>query len=128
SARELLLEARMSRQIPPKTLIKILKAEGLKVKKVRGWKSRCRCHAGAHYRGGRHIRGWEPLHGTMVHITAGGLGGRSPRKYIRDIINGDPNIPNKAQFVTAPDGTVYVNSCGRANHAGRVSAAGLRRV
>jgi hypothetical protein len=102
-----------------------LVAEGLTVVKERGSRKRCRCHLLSHQRGGRTIRPWGPVYGTMVHITAGNLGRRTVAQYIRDIINGDRVTPTKAQLVVAPDGTVHLNSAGRCNHAGKIGAAAL---
>lgn len=56
-------------------------------------------------------------HGITIHITAGGLGSRTEEQYIRDIINGDPHVPLKANAVGAPDGTLWLNAVGNANHA-----------
>lgn len=114
----------MAPQIPPDKLLQILRAEGLTVVEYTGWRDRCRCHTGSHSSaGGTKIRPWEPIHGVTVHITAGGLGSRSVAQYIRDIINGDPAVPSKCQFVVAPDGVVWLNSAGRCNHVGTISKA-----
>lgn len=107
----------------PSQLLAALKAEGLTVKEYAGWRDRCRCHDGSHEKGERrNSRGWGNLNGTVTHITGGALGGRSVEAYIRDIINGDPATPTKAQLVTAPDGVVWLNSAGRCNHAGKVGS------
>jgi hypothetical protein len=99
-------------------ILRALRAEGLKVVEVPGSRGRCRCHSGPHSNGGPLVRAFAPTGDVMVHITAGGLGGRSPLQYIADIINGDPSTPFKSQFVTDPEGVVYLNGAGRANHAG----------
>ncbi len=104
------------------TLKKVLVAEGLTVREYSGSRDRCRCHSGSHAAGGAKIRPWGPINGVMVHITAGNLGARTVQQYIRDIIDGDPNLPDKVQLVTAPDGVVWINSAGRSNHAGSISA------
>lgn len=106
-------------------IIKALKAEGLVVHEYTGARDRCRCHTGSHAAGGTKVRPWGPFYGTYTHITAGNLGTRTVEQYIRDIINGDPNVPCKAQFVVPPDGSVWVNSVGRANHAGTVSSTSI---
>jgi hypothetical protein len=98
-----------------------LRAEGLEVVEVPGARGRCRCHTGPHVPRGPFVRPFDPTGDVMVHITAGGLGGRTPLQYVADIINGDPNLPNKGNLVTDPDGVVYLNGVGRANHAGGVS-------
>lgn len=100
-------------------------AEGLTVVEYVGWRDRCRCHTGSHQAGGATVRPWGPINGVTVHITAGGLGGRSVDRYIADIINGDPNTPCKAQFITDPAGTVWLNSAGRCNHAGTIGSAAV---
>lgn len=106
-------------------ILRALKAEGLRVVEVSGSRGRCRCHNGPHSAGGPLVRSFAPSGDVMVHITAGGLGGRSPLRYIADIINGDAATPFKSQFVTDPEGVVYVNGVGRANHAGNVSSASI---
>lgn len=94
---------------------------GITYREYSGSRDRCRCHNGSHAAGGPLIRAWGPIVGTLVHITAGDLGSRTVEKYIQDIINGDPNIPCKVQFVVAPDGVVWINSVGRSNHDGSMS-------
>lgn len=106
-------------------LLAALKAEfkqsGTKLIEVPGWRQRCRCHTGSHELGGPKVRPWGPFHGSTCHITAGNLGTRTVLQYIASIINGDPDVPIKSQFVTAPNGDCYLNSGGRCNHAGKVS-------
>lgn len=96
---------------------------GINYREYTGSRDRCRCHSGSHAAGGPLVRAWGPNVGTLVHITAGDLGSRTVEQYIRDIINGDPEVPFKAQFVVAPDGTVWINGVGRANHDGSMSNA-----
>lgn len=114
----------MAAPMHPDVLLKALLDEGLTVHEYTGWKGRCRCCPDdvAHRPDGPYIRGWGDVNGTVVHITAGNLGGRSVTTYIRDIINGDDAVPVKAQFVVDPDGGVWLNSAGRANHAGKVGS------
>lgn len=112
----------MAKALTPDQLLAALKAEGLTVVEVPGWRDRCRCHAGSHAAGGPKVRAWGEIHGTVTHITGGDLGKRTVLEYIRDIINGDRATPTKSQLVTAPNGHVYVNSAGRCNHAGKVGA------
>ena len=80
---------------------------GVRLHEVPGWRSRGMWRIPA--------KGWEP-HGIVIHHTAGGLGGRSVSQYIDDIINGDPAVPDKANVVVAPDGSLWINAAGRANH------------
>ena len=116
-------EPAMATPLTPDRLLTALRAEGLTVREYPGWRDRCRCHTGSHQAGGPTVRGWGPINGTMVHITAGGLGSRTVESYIRDIIVADgTSTPSKSQFVTAPDGTVWLVSAGRCNHAGTVSS------
>lgn len=111
----------MATPLTPSALIAVLKAEGIVVREYTGWRDRCRCHTGSHEDGvGWAGRGWGTLNGTVTHITGGDLGGRTVPDYIRDIINGDPDVPCKAQFVIAPNGDCWLNSAGRCNHAGWV--------
>lgn len=103
--------------------LRAFKAEGIKVREYPGWRDRCRCHEGSHERNERRNgNGWFDVVGQVAHITAGDLNGRSVESYIRDIINGDPNVPSKSQTVIAPNGDVWLNSTGRCNHAGKVGA------
>ena len=117
----------MAKPMTPNQLLAALKAEGLTVVEYIGWRDRCRCHSGSHEKnigwlGNTASRGWGDVNGTLTHITAGGLGGGSVESYIARIINGDPNVLCKAQFVIAPNGVVYLNSAGRSNHAGTVGS------
>ncbi len=108
-------------------ILDALRAEGLKVVEVPGARARCRCHSGPHKTTGPLARSFSPTGDVMVHITAGDRGARSALQYIADIINGDPNVPMKSQFVTDYDGTVYLNSTGRCNHAGRCGSAAVSK-
>lgn len=108
-------------------IINAFKWAGINYKEYPGSRDRCRCHNGPHSAGGATSRPFSP-EGTLVHITAGNLGSRTVEKYILDIINSDPNIPFKAQFIVAPDGTVWINGVGRANHDGSMSAAALEAL
>lgn len=83
------------------------KAAGVTIREVSGWRQRGMWRIPA--------KGWEP-HGVVIHHTAGDLGGRSVSQYIDDIINGDPACPDKANVVIDPDGVLWVNAAGRANH------------
>jgi len=114
----------------PTELLAVAKSTGRPVREYPGWRDRCRCHDGSHERAERPSgRVWGlAVIGTLVHITAGNLGARTVEQYIADIIDGDPALPDKAQFVIAPEGTIWLNSAGRSNHAGTVSSAGLTAV
>lgn len=114
----------MARPITADRMLEILKAEGLTVREVPGWRDRCRCcpDNAKHRPAGPYVRSWGDVVGTLTHITAGNLGKRTPLQYIQDIINGDKKTPTKAQFVPDPDGVVWINSVGRCNHAGQVGS------
>lgn len=60
-------------------------------------------------------KGWAPQ-GIVIHHTAGNLGSRSPEAYIRDILVGDPSVPDKCSVAIDPDGVVWMVAAGRANH------------
>lgn len=68
------------------------------------------------------VRGGFTPAGVCVHITAGGLGGRSVESYIRDILL-KPYL--KCQFAIAPDGSVWVLSANKAAHALLISDAAI---
>ena len=112
----------MAKPMTPDQLLKALRDEGLTVHEYPGWRDRCRCCPGDHRPNGPYIRGWGDVNGGVQHITGGGLGGRSVEVYIRDIILYDPDLLTKCQFVTAPDGSVWLVAAGRANHAGGVGS------
>lgn len=115
----------MSKPMTPDQMLTALRAEGLTVREYTGWRGRCRCCPSnvPHKTSGPYVRGWGDVNGTVVHITAGNLGSRSVETYIRDIINGDPEVPSKSQFVIAPNGDVWLNSVGRCNHVGTVGGS-----
>lgn len=113
----------MATPLTPSRLLAVLKAEGLVVREYTGWRDRCRCHTLSHEDGlGWAGRGWGTVNGIVNHITGGDLGTRTVPQYIRDIINGDPNLPCKVQLIVAPNGDAWLNSAGRCNHAGGVGS------
>jgi hypothetical protein len=83
------------------------KSMGITVKEVPGWRDRGIWRIAS--------KGWEP-HGVIIHQTSGNLGSRTVSQYIDDIINGDPAVPDKANAVIDPDGDLWINAAGRANH------------
>ena len=97
----------MATPITPDQLIKALKRMGQPYREYQGWRER------GIWRTKRD--GFEPR-GITIHHTAGGLGKRSVEQYIADIIDGDPSVPDKAHAVIAPDGALWLNAAGRANH------------
>ena len=81
-----------------------LKAEGLKVREIEGWRTHNRNHKGA----------WGPLHGVMLHHTAGGESGSDGI-----LSNGISGLPGPlCHGGIHKDGTVSLHGWGRANHAG----------
>ena len=93
-------------------LDKAVKTSGLKVRIVRGWKS----------------RGHGPIHavdGIVCHHTAGAATGNYPS--LRVVRDGHGTLAGPlSQLGLARDGSVYVIAAGRAWHAGSGSWPGLR--
>lgn len=88
------------------TLLKILQAEGLKVKEYRDWRTHRRpATTGA----------FSSINGVMVHHTVTG-----PKTDVVALCyNGHSNLPGPlCHGVITKDGTVWLVSAGRANHAG----------
>lgn len=86
------------------SLIGTLRAEGLHVVEVPGWKTR------GHGRMGK-------IQGVMIHHTAGPPYGNMPS--LRTLVRGRRGLPGPlANFGLGRDGTVYVVAAGRAYHAG----------
>lgn len=84
--------------------LKALRAEGLTVVEVGSWRTHNRNHKGP----------WGPLHGVMIHHTAGGESGST--EVIRDGYEGLPGP--LSQGLIHKNGTVDVVGWGRCNHAG----------
>lgn len=84
-------------------LVRHLRANGVTVKFVQGWRTRGSSYA---------------PRGQMEHHTASNpLGGNAPALGI--VTNGRSDLPGPlAQTLTARNGTVYIVAKGRANHAG----------
>mgnify|MGYP001566429243 CR=1 FL=1 len=113
--------------ISPAEIVSALRAEGLTVVVMPGYYDRCRCHNGSHARGERPSgRPFGPLLGMMQHHTAGPMvSGSRAYAYTQNILiagNGATVGPLCLGGIGA-DGTIYLVSAGRANHAGGVSAA-----
>ena len=88
-----------------------LRAKGLKVVEVNGWRT----------------RGSETFHprGSVDHHTAGPRTGNAPSLNI--CINGRPGLPGPlCNVLIGRDNTCYVIAAGRANHAGLGGWAGLQ--
>src|SRR5690606_25838951 len=93
-----------------------LRAAGLKVVEVDGWKNRGRPASTGHF---------DPKGASTVHHTGSLTSASNPAAGLSLLINGRSDLPGPlCQIATAYDGTVYVIAAGRANHAGRVGKPG----
>jgi hypothetical protein len=89
----------------------VLKAAGLKVAEVEGWKDRGNGDMGT-------------VAGIICHHTAGPRTGNMPSLAI--VRDGRPDLPGPlSQLGLGRDGTFYVIAAGRCNHAGKGTWAGL---
>lgn len=72
---------------------------------------------------------WGPLHGVMVHHTGSNTSGNG-QSYNQNVLwSGYAGLPGPlCHFGVAPDGTAWLNSNGRANHAGGGDPAVLAKV
>lgn len=87
-----------------------LRAAGLAVEEIDGWKTRGRAEFGTPY-------------GVLLHHTAGPKTGNMPS--LNTVINGRPDLKGPlAHLCLGRDGTYYVVAAGRANHAGKGSWQG----
>lgn len=94
----------MAFPMTPDQFVNALRAEGCRVVTVGQYRTHNRNHKGP----------WGPVHGTMLHHTAGGEDGAVSFCY-----NGTTALPGPlCQGVITKDGTVHVISTGRSNHAG----------
>jgi hypothetical protein len=94
----------MANPLTPDQLVNVLRAEGLRVVTVDEWRTHNRNHKGA----------WGPINGVMIHHTGGGPDGAVAYCY-----DGSAVLPGPlCHGVITKDGTVYIISAGRANHAG----------
>lgn len=100
----------MATPMSPSTLVKVLRAAGLKVVEVPGWRENNRNHKGL----------WGPVHGVMLHHTVTkGVTQRDTDATVKLCFNGHSTLPGPlCHGVIAKDGTVYLVGNGRANHAG----------
>lgn len=88
-----------------------LRAAGLRVHEVQGWKNRGRpASTGA----------FDPKDGSTNHHTASTTSKADPHPTIRTLIEGRPDLPGPLCHVSVDFlGDVWVIAAGRANHAGR---------
>lgn len=93
-------------------LADVLRAHGLKVNEVDGWKTR-----------GRPSGGFNPV-GVLCHHTATNRAA-SDAAVIRLLVVGRSDLPGPlCQLGLGRDGTVHVIAAGRANHAGTAKSSG----
>lgn len=94
-------------------LADVLRAAGLHVVEVPGWKTR-----------GRPVStgGFDPQ-GNLFHHTGGKSNSRAYAEWLAKVGRIDLPAP-LCQLSVARDGTVYVCAAGRANHAGKAKASG----
>jgi peptidoglycan hydrolase-like protein with peptidoglycan-binding domain len=92
-------------------LPKVLLDAGLKVAEQPGWQNRGRGEVG-------------PIKGVICHHTGGAKNGNMPSLGI--VTNGRPDLPGPlAQLCLGRDGTFFIVSAGRCNHAGGGNWQGL---
>lgn len=90
----------------------VLEGAGLKVAQVDGWASRGRGEMDA-------------VTGVIVHHTVGPLTGNMPS--LRTLVDGRSDLPGPlSQLGLGRDGTFYIISAGRCNHAGEGQWLGIK--
>ncbi|MBT2448172.1 N-acetylmuramoyl-L-alanine amidase [Streptomyces sp. ISL-43] len=95
----------MSAPLSADRFIHALRAEGLTVVEVGGWRTHNRNHKGA----------WGPVHGVMLHHTVT----HGTAYTVRLCRDGDEALPGPlCHGVITKDGRVHLVGHGRANHAG----------
>ncbi|MEV0370188.1 N-acetylmuramoyl-L-alanine amidase [Streptomyces sp. NPDC050636] len=105
----------MSEPLSAARFLDALKAEGLRVAEVDGWKTHHRNEKGP----------WGPVHGVLVHHTATS----GSEDTVRLCHDGRPDLPGPlCHGVITKDGTVHLVGYGRANHAGLGDGDVLRAV
>ncbi|WP_327354628.1 peptidoglycan-binding protein [Streptomyces sp. NBC_01304] len=102
----------MSSPLTPDALARALRDEGVRMREHGNWKTYNRNHKGS----------WGPVHGVMLHHTAG-------RKSLSLCRTGTPDLPGPLCIgLISKDGTVHLVGYGRTNHAGSGSTAVLDAV
>lgn len=95
----------MSAPLTPDAFVGALRTEGLRVVTVGDWRNHSRNHKGA----------WGPVHGIIQHHTVS----RGDHSSVELCLTGYSELPGPlCHGVIGKDGTVYVISVGRSNHAG----------
>lgn len=95
----------MATPMTPDQLVTALRAEGLRVVEHRSWRTHNRNHKGA----------WGPINGVILHhtVSSGALSS------VNLCYDGYADLPGPlCQVVITKDGTAYLISAGRSNHAG----------
>ncbi|WP_328911042.1 peptidoglycan-binding protein [Streptomyces sp. NBC_00234] len=102
----------MAVPLSPDALARALRREGVRVAEHGDWQTHNRNHKGA----------WGPVHGVMLHHTAG-------TNSLALCRSGTPDLPGPLCIgLVAKDGTVHLVGYGRTNHAGLGSSAVLGAV
>lgn len=105
----------MATPFTPDRLVSILRAEGVKVVEYGSWRTHNRNHKGS----------FGPINGVIIHHTVSSGTDAS----VRLCYDGYAELPGPlCHGVIAKDGTVYLISAGRANHAGAGDADVLAAV
>lgn len=98
-------------------LAKELRAAGLKVVEVEGWKNRGRPASTGYF---------DPNGCSTVHHTGTTSSASNPSPSLSTLIQGRSDLPGPlCQIATGYDGTIYVIAAGRCNHAGSVGKSGV---
>lgn len=115
----------MATPLDPGRIVDLLRAEGLEVYEMPGWREACRCHDGGHQSGRRNSRGWGSIHGITAHITTSGqMTGNSAISYCRTILMGGNGAVPGPLCLAGIDGRgrVIMTGAGRTNHVGEISS------
>ncbi|MFK0217955.1 peptidoglycan-binding protein [Streptomyces vinaceus] len=105
----------MAQPLSPDRLVEALRAEGVRVVEYGSWRTHNRNHRGP----------FGPINGVMIHHTVSSGTDAS----VRLCYDGYDSLPGPlCHGVIAKDGTVYLISAGRANHAGGGDARVLDAV
>ncbi|MFI7320528.1 peptidoglycan-binding protein [Streptomyces venezuelae] len=102
----------MATPLSPDALVRALRGEGVRMREHGNWRTHNRNHKGP----------WGPVHGVMLHHTAG-------RDSLALCRRGMPDLPGPLCVgLIGKDGTLHLVGYGRTNHAGNGSAATLDAV
>lgn len=102
----------MAAPLSADAFVRALRAEGVRVSEHAGWRDHNRNHKGA----------WGPVHGVMLHHTAG-------TSSVTFCHRGTPALPGPLCIgVVTKSGLVHLVGYGRTNHAGSGSAGVLAAV